>query len=89
MEVILILLGGAVAFLICMVIVEPYRFFPEMKPKKKFVGSTYWGAYAGTPAEEPAERRTIEIKKACRKERYIAGSSTYAKGRGVNMSGRG
>lgn len=89
METLLYLFVGGVAFVLLLAIAEPYRFFPEAKEKKRFVGSTYWGAYEGTSIEQPSESKTIEIRKAARKEVYIAGSGTYAKGRGVKMSGRG
>ena len=89
MEIVLYLLGGVAAFVLLLFIVEPYRFLPDSKEKTRTVGSTYWGTYAGTPAESAAENKTIKIRKKARKEVYIAGSQTYAKGRGVNMSGRG
>ncbi|MBI2810497.1 MAG: hypothetical protein HYX67_06700 [Candidatus Melainabacteria bacterium] len=88
MDVILFLFVGIVAFTLLMVVAEPHRFIPESKGPKKKVGSTYWGIYEGCPIESPVELRTIEIKKPTRKEKYIAGSTTYEAGRGVNMSGK-
>lgn len=88
MDVVLFLFVGVVAFCLLMLIVEPHRYLPEFKAKKKHVGSTYWGNYEGCPVEESEEMKTIEIKKSTRKEIYIAGSTTYALGRGVNMSGK-
>lgn len=87
METILFGTGALIALALLVVIAEPYRFLPQWEEKKKFVGSTYWGIYPGTSSED-GEGQTIELRKACRKERYTAGSSTYAQGRGVNMSGR-
>lgn len=88
MDVILFLFVGAVAFTLLMVVAEPHRFLPESKGVKKKVGSSYWGIYEGCAIQSPAEQCTIEIKKPTRKEIYIAGSTTYAAGRGVNMSGK-
>jgi hypothetical protein len=70
-------------------VAEPYRFMPEEEEKKKKVGSTYWGHYEGAPIVEPEAMRTIEVRRSTRKEKYIAGSQTYAAGRGVRMSGHG
>jgi hypothetical protein len=89
MENVILLSIGVGAFFLSMLVIEPYRFLPEMKAKKKTVGSTYWGAYDGCPVEESVEMRTIEIKKPARRGKYIVGSGTYALGRGVKMSGRG
>lgn len=88
MDVVLFLSVGVVAFFLLMVVLEPYRFLPEIKTKNKRVGSTYWGNYEGCPVEQTAEMQTIEVKKSKRKMIYTAGSTTYALGRGVNMSGK-
>ncbi|MBS2004916.1 MAG: hypothetical protein JST44_25620 [Cyanobacteria bacterium SZAS LIN-5] len=89
MDIFLFALVGVVAFVLLLVVSEPHRFLPESKGPKKKVGSTYWGAYEGCPVESPMEQCTIEIRKSTRKEKIVAGSQTYAAGRGVNMSGRG
>jgi hypothetical protein len=89
MDTVISLTIGVVAFFLFMLVIEPYRFLPERKAKKKHVGSTYWGNYNGCPIDQSAEMRTIEIKKPSRKGRYTIGSGTYALGRGVKMSGRG
>ncbi|CAN5676589.1 hypothetical protein BH10CYA1_BH10CYA1_55350 [soil metagenome] len=88
MDIFLFFLVGIVAFTLLMVVAEPYRFIPESKGAKKKVGSTYWGIYEGCAIESPIEQRTIEIRKPTRKEKNIAGSTTYEAGRGVNMSGK-
>ena len=75
---------GTLAF-----VAEPYRFMPEEEEKKKKVGSTYWGIYEGVPIVEPEAMRTIEVRRSTRKEKNIAGSATYAAGKGVRMSGHG
>lgn len=80
---------GVISFFSVMLMIEPYRYLPEFKAKKKRVGSTYWGVYAGQPVKEPEAERTIELKEPSRKEKHLVGSSTYAQGRGVKMSGRG
>jgi hypothetical protein len=80
--------GALIAAALLVFIAEPLRFMPEYNQKKKNVGSTYWGFYEGTEADNPEEMRTIELKDVARKNQYIAGSSTYAMGKGVNMSGR-
>ncbi len=87
MDLMFYIVAGAIAIGILLVIAEPQRFMPEPKEEKKLVGCTYWGIYEGTAADEPETLRTIEIKKASRKEKYIAGGTTYAAGRGVRMSG--
>ena len=81
--------GIVISIAILLFVAEPYRFMPEPEEKKKKVGSTYWGIYEGTPIDEPESMRTIEVRRSTRKEIYIAGSGTYAAGRGVKMSGRG
>jgi hypothetical protein len=88
MDVILFLFVGIAAFFLLMFVAEPHRFIPESTGVKKKVGSTYWGIYEGCPVEAPVEQRTIEIRKPTRKEKNIAGSTTYEAGRGVNMSGK-
>jgi len=88
MDFLLYAFGGAIAIILLVAIAEPLRFLPEFERKKKHVGSTYWGIYEGAQTEEPESMRTVELLQVARKERYIAGSSTYAQGRGVNMSGR-
>ncbi len=89
MDVMFYLVSIAILLAMLFFVAEPYRVIPDGKPKKKRVGSTYWGIYEGTPIVEPDAMRTIEVEKSTRKEKYIAGSSTYAKGRGVKMSGHG
>ncbi|HEY9679216.1 MAG TPA: hypothetical protein V6C76_14500 [Drouetiella sp.] len=88
MEVILFFFVGIVAFSILLVVAEPHKYLPEGKAKIKKVGSSYWGVYDGSAVNSPTELCTIEIKKATRKDKVVAGSQTYAAGRGVNMSGR-
>jgi hypothetical protein len=87
MEAIFYTFGGVIALVLLAFIAEPYRFMPEGKRKKKTVGSSYWGIYEGAAVTE-VENATVEVPQPARKLRYTLGSSTYAKGRGVNMSGR-
>jgi hypothetical protein len=88
MESFAYIFGALIAGALLVFIAEPQRFLPEYEPKLKRVGGTYWGIYEGTETEEPEEMRTVELQKVSRKQQYIAGSTTYALGRGVNMSGR-
>ncbi|HEY9772561.1 MAG TPA: hypothetical protein V6C81_01995 [Planktothrix sp.] len=88
MESISYIFGAIIAAFLLVFIAEPQRFMPEYEPKKKKVGSTYWGIYEGNEVEEPEELRTVELQKVARPNQYAAGSTTYALGRGVNMSGR-
>lgn len=87
MDVILFGIGAIAALVLLLVIAEPDRFLPSGDSKKDKVGSTYWGVYEGKPVVEAEENRTIELKKSKRKECVVAGSATYAAGRGVSMRG--
>lgn len=89
METLFFGFGALIAFVLLLAIAEPYRFLPDFEQKAKSVGSTYWGIYEGASVEEKDPTQKIKLHKVARKERYVAGSSTYANGRGVNMSGRG
>jgi len=82
MDVALFAIVGVALYILLMVVIEPHR-LPEMKARKKYVDSTYWGSYESCPAKPSDELRTIEITKPARKEKYIVGSGTYAAGRGV------
>jgi len=88
MEILLYGFGGVMAFFLILLVAEPHRLLGEPKYKSKKVGSTYWGIYKGQVEEVAEDAKTIELKQPGRKERTVYGSSTYALGRGVNMSGR-
>lgn len=88
MEAATMLVGVILIFAILLFIAEPKRFLPEPAKRQKRVGSTYWGFYEGTEAEEPEAMRTVELKDVARKQQYVAGSITYSQGRGVSMNGR-
>jgi len=84
METILFAFGAIVAVILLIAIAEPNRFLPEFEQKKKRVGSTYWGFYfyEGVSSEEDASL-TVELHKVARKERYLAGSSTMLRAKGL------
>lgn len=87
MDMLFYVTAAVLAVGILLLVAEPERIFPHAKDKKELVGSSYWGLYEGTSAEPDTEKK-IEVIRSRRKEKYIAGSTTYAKGRGVNMSGK-
>lgn len=53
--------------------------------KKEHVGPVYWGVYEGQSTEDPEALKKIEIKKSKRKDKVVAGSAMYAKGRGTSF----
>jgi len=79
--------AGAVGIFLLIVIANP-RFFLPNAPRTKIVGPTYWGNYEGGKPEDAENELKIEVKTVRRKDRVIAGSGLYARGRGVNMSGK-
>jgi hypothetical protein len=79
--------AGAVGIFLLIVIANP-RFFLPNAPRIKKVGPTYWGNYEGGNPEDNPDELKIEVKAVRRKEHVIAGSGMYARGRGVNMSGK-
>ena len=79
------LFGFIIATGILVSIAFPDKIFPEPEPEKKKVGSVYWGAYEGTSTECIEEAGTVEVQKAARKERVVAGSAMYAAGRGTSF----
>lgn len=89
MENLFVVFAACVALFLLLAIAEPYRFIPAFEARKRKVGSTYWGVYQGTPSDEPEGNRTIELQAVTRKEPCVVGSSSYSKGKGVSMSGRG
>jgi hypothetical protein len=87
MDILFYGVSGLVVLFLLLIVAEPYRFFPEEKPEKKKVGSTYWGVYEGASFEEAESEKTIVIEKSKRKERTVYGSRAYAAGRGVKLTG--
>lgn len=63
----------------------PNLLFPTSAEKKEKVGPVYWGVYDGLSTDEPETLKTIEIKKTPGKEKVVAGSGSYALGRGTGM----
>jgi len=74
-----------VAAMILFAVAESDRLLDLIKPKGKKCQSNYWGVYEGTSAT--ASVGEVEAKAPNAKHRNIMGSSTYAAGRGVRMSG--
>lgn len=71
---------------ILLMMAESDRLLSFVKPKPKKVGSNSWGSYEGSHSDEPI--KTIEVQPLPGKQKVIGGSTTYAAGRGVKMSGR-
>lgn len=71
---------------ILVLMAESERILSFVKPKPKKVGSNSWGAYEGSKSDEPIT--SIEVQPISGKQKVIGGSTTYAAGRGVKMSGR-
>ncbi len=87
MEIFLNLLGISFAVAVLLYMAFPDVLTPAGKPRKKTVGSTYWGVYEGQSTEDSEAEMVIELKEPTSKERVVAGSALYAKGRGVSMRG--
>jgi hypothetical protein len=87
MDTFLNLLGISFAVVVLLYMAFPQTLTPEGKRRKKTVGSTYWGVYEGQPTEDLESEKKIELAVPTAKERVIAGSATYGKGRGVSMRG--
>jgi len=73
--------------LILLSIAESDRLLALFKPKSKHAQSNAWGVYDGVAAEDIVGQ--VEVKPLPGKQKFIAGSGTYAAGRGVKMSGQG
>ncbi len=75
-------LGAIGALVAILMIAIPERFFKPESEQKKVVGPSYWGNYSNT-ATEPEEYKCIESIIYPAKDPILAGSTTYAQGRGV------
>ncbi|MBU6452316.1 MAG: hypothetical protein KGS72_11090 [Cyanobacteria bacterium REEB67] len=76
-----ILCAAAILFAVA----ESDRLLALVKPKGKKVTSSYWGVYEGNRPDMSVG--VVEAKAPSGKHRNIMGSSTYAAGKGVRMSG--
>ncbi len=85
MDIFLNLMAGAIAASVFLFIAFPNLLFPADGGKKRRVGPVYWGVYKDAPTEEPESMKKIEVKKSAAKEKVIAGSAMYAKGRGTSF----
>ena len=79
---IIALLLGAITIVF---IAFPHLLFPDDRRKTQKVGPVYWGVYDGQATDEPEELKKIEVKKSTGKEKVVAGSASYAKGRGTSF----
>jgi hypothetical protein len=79
------IIATAFAVYVLLAIAFPDRLLPQYKPKKKMLGSSYWGVYEGTPTEDLDSEGKIEAPKPARQQKMTAGSTMYAMGRGVSM----
>ncbi len=85
-------IGILVALWVTALVAFPEQLIPELGGKKKRFNGRHWGSYEDTPQtdiDEEDPEQSIEVGLPAKKVRYVVGSSTYAGGRGVNMSGRG
>jgi len=79
------IVGLVIATFILILIAFPDRILPIAEPKKKKVGSTYWGAYEGQPTEDSPNEGRIEVQTPAPKEKVISGSHLYNAGRGTSF----
>jgi len=89
MEAFFYLVSGCVGLFLLAVIAFPRYFVPAEVTKTKTVGPTYWGSYPGQPSEDAPEEKKIKVRATKKRELVNYGSSLYAQGKGVRMSGRG
>jgi len=76
-----LLFAGSILFAVA----ESDRILAMVKPKGKKVNSSYWGVYEGNRPDVSVGE--VEAKAPSARHRNIMGSSTYAAGKGVRMSG--
>lgn len=82
-----IVVGLIIAIVLLLIIAFPERLLPDDGQRRKRIGATYWGFYAGSPISEADAEETIESVTIIKKDGVIAGSTSYALGRGVNSGG--
>lgn len=73
--------GAILAITLLVGIAFPNVVAPWHKPKKKTVGSTYWGVYHDASPTELSDEKRVEVPKAARKHTVVAGSMMYAGGK--------
>jgi hypothetical protein len=85
MNIFLLIAGVLSAYAVLLLVAMPGILMrPEAKrAKKKTVGPTYWGVYPGCQTEELEELKTIQVSTTKSKEKVVAGSTMYARGRGI------
>ncbi len=79
--------GLVLALCATVMVAFPDNFLPGMGARKKRVAARQWGQYHTSSKEIDGEEeeQSIEVRIPARKVREIAGSQTYAAGRGVRM----
>jgi hypothetical protein len=77
--------SALVALFLLLAIAFPNLIVPQIKGKKKKVGSAYWGVYEGTALSDTGEGR-VEIPTPTRKIHITAGSGMYASGKGISRT---
>ena len=85
MNIFLLIVGILSAYAVLLLVAMPGILSMPRKAatKKKTVGPTYWGVYPGCQTEELEELKTIQVSTTKNKEKVVAGSTMYARGRGI------
>jgi hypothetical protein len=86
-DVVFYVFGAAIGIGLLIAIAFPKHFLPGELTKTRMVGASYWGCYEGKALEEGEEEQKIKVKTTRKPPLVVAGSVTYAAGRGVNMRG--
>jgi hypothetical protein len=86
MNIFLFIIGVLSAYAVLLLVAMPGMLSGRRKAltKKKTVGPTYWGVYPGCQTEELEELKTIQVTTTKNREKVVAGSTMYSKGRGVS-----
>jgi hypothetical protein len=79
------IVGIFIAVAVLLVIAFPEQLLPAFSKKKKRIGITHWGFYNGSEDCKPEETMLVEAALPG-KQRYVVGSSMYAKGQGVKAN---
>jgi hypothetical protein len=87
MDIFFYFVATGVALFLVAVIAFPQIIVPAEITTTKTVGPTYWGSYTGQSVEDNADEKKIKVSATRKKQLIVAGSATYAAGRGVKMSG--
>ena len=85
MKTFLLIIGILSAYAVLLLVTLPgmLRRPGKLSTKKRTVGPTYWGVYPGSQTEDLEELKTFEVTTMKSKDVTVAGSTAYARGRGV------